>query len=124
MGRIEFQIGSQARAIRRLVERKIMITLAGPRNDADLRQPASALFEHDVVFKQLEIAEVDIIPMRNDFVPIVPLRLSYGRPHEPKVLRIIVGTDDKSVLDMVDVILVLPFTSNSNLKFAVRIVGV
>ena len=62
--------------------------------------------------------------MRNDFVPIVPLRLSYGRPHEAKVLRIIVGTDDKSVFDMVDVILVLPLTAEKNLKFTVRMVGV
>src|SRR5262249_31172061 len=97
-----------------------MIASAGPGNNADLRQSAGTLFEHHIVFKQLEITEVNIIPMGNDFLPILLLWLSYPGPHEPKVLRAIVCADDKSIFDMVDVILMLSFAREKNLKLAVE----
>src|ERR1041384_3408646 len=121
---VQFQIRSQTGAVSGLVESQIMVDLPRPGNDANLRQPARPFFKHDIVFKQLEIGEVNIISMSNDLVPMFPLWLRYWRPHKAKVFRAIVGPDDKSVFDMLDVILMLSLAREKNLKSSLRIVGI
>ena len=82
-----------------------MRAAARPRHDADLRQAARPLFQNQIVFEQIEIAQVNIVAVGNDFAPILASRLRHRRRHQAKVLRLIVGADEEAVGDMIDLIL-------------------
>jgi hypothetical protein len=76
-----------------------------------------------MLFKQLEIAEINTIPVRNDFLPMLPLWFLHRCPHQTKVFRMIVGTDQEPIVEMIDVIFMLALARQKDFRLTERTIG-
>ena len=63
--RVELQIDVEIGAIRRLGKFQIMTGASRPRNDANLRQAARTFLQNQMIAKQFEIADINVIPVRD-----------------------------------------------------------
>src|SRR3970040_1745242 len=91
-----------------------------PGKDTNLRQAARAFFQHQMFLKQLEIVEVNVVPMRNDFLPVLARRLVQWRRPQTKAFRLIIGAYEEAVVKMLDMILMLARARQKDLEFAER----
>ena len=87
---------------------------------ADLAQSFFPLPNDEVVLEHFNIFEQDVIPMRNDFLPIEVSRFVDRRFHQPEIFGIPVGHDVKFILKVLDGIFMITLPWIEDLKCAIR----
>ena len=117
-GGVELEIGSEVSAIRRFGEFQIIAATARPRDHTEQRQATGSFFEHQVIAKNLKVAEEDIRSMGNNFFPVLPAGRSNRSGHQAEILRLIVRANQEAILVMIDVIFVVSFPRQKDFELA------
>ncbi len=73
-GCIELQIDVEIGPVCRLVEFEIMTGTVGPRKNTNLGQAPRPLFHDELIPKQLEVTQINVIAMRNHLPPLLAPR--------------------------------------------------
>src|SRR4051812_29896584 len=110
--------------VSRLVEFQIMIIAARPWQNTNPSQAVMAFFDDEIIFEDIEVAHVDIIAMGQNFLPILPSWFADRCRHEAEVSGIIIGANDETLFEMIEVILVPPLARQEYFKFPVGIAGI
>src|SRR5581483_7511971 len=103
---------------------EIMPRAARPRQDANLGQAAGAFLQDQMIAEQFEVAEINVVAVRDDLPPVFPRRPIQRRPQEARIPGLMIGADNEAVFEMIEVILVVALARQEYLKFAERPIGV
>ena len=66
-------------------------------HDGDPAQTVDAFEQHSVTREQIDALELDILPMRDEFNPVLASRRRNRCSDEPEVERLVVGDNEQPV---------------------------
>ncbi len=92
-------------------------------DDGDLRQPALALVADEEVLEDVDVAEHDVLAVRDHLRPVLLARRPYRRGHQAEVAPARVGADVEEAAAVVDVVLVVLLARLDDDQVGVRIAG-